>query len=504
MSESATPSSSKNIANILAESAQRQPEAVAVKLDDFHLSYAELEEQSARVAGLLQKHEIGPGDAVGVVVPNIPQMPIVYYGILRLGAVVVPMNPLLKEREFSYHLENSGAKAVFAWEPTLTEVRPAAEALGALVIPIDSQFQGLLNDAESAHSVHPVSDDETAVLLYTSGTTGRPKGAELTHHNLLSNAEVSANLFNLQSGAVVFAGLPFFHVFGQTCALNAAILRGATLTLLPRFDAAKAALIIERDRVNVYLGVPTMYVGLLRTPDRDKYDRSSLTIAVSGGAPLPVEVLREFEEVYKAALLEGYGLSETSPVVCFNRRDQERRAGSIGTPVDGAELKIVLEDGSEAPIGEVGELAVRGQYVMKGYWRNPDATAAAIRDGWFYTGDLAKKDDDGYYSIVDRKKDMLLRGGYNVYPREVEEVIYEHPAVAEAAVIGVPDDVHGQEIAAVVALKPGYEESEEFKDELREFVKSRVAAYKYPRIVTIVAELPKGPTGKILKREISA
>ena len=293
--------------------------------------------------------------------------------------------------------------------------------------------------------------------------------------------------------------LPLFHVFGLTCGMNASVISGATLTLLPRFDAGQALEMIARERVTIFEGVPTMYSALLHSPERATTDVSSLRLCVSGGAALPVEVLRQFEEAFGVAILEGYGLSETSPVASFNHPDRERKAGSIGTPIAGVEMRVVDEAGNDVPQGEVGEIAIRGHNVMKGYWGKPAETAAAIPDGWFRTGDLARVDEDGYFFIVDRKKEMIIRGGYNVYPREIEEAIHEHPAVAEVAVIGIPHDSLGEEVGAAVALKPGATAT---PDELKEFAKQRVAAYKYPRHVWLVDALPKGPTGKILRREV--
>ena len=285
------------------------------------------------------------------------------------------------------------------------------------------------------------------------------------------------------------SGLPLFHAFGQTCALNTAVASGACVTLLPRFAPDQALQIIAEHRVTIFEGVPTMYVALLGHPDREAYDVSSLRLAVSGGAAMPVEVLRSFEEAFGCAVLEGYGLSETSPVASFNHPDRPRKAGSIGTPVRGVQMRVVDGDGHEVPQGDVGEIVIRGHNVMKGYWHRPEDTAKAIPDGWFRTGDMAWVDEDGYYYIVDRKKDMIIRGGYNVYPREIEEVFYEHPAVAEAAVIGLPHPALGEEVGAAVVLKPGADVTAE---ELRDHVKAQVAAYKYPRKVWIVNELPKG------------
>jgi len=310
---------------------------------------------------------------------------------------------------------------------------------------------------------------------------------------------VRTDLFRLAPSDVVFGGLPLFHAFGQTCTLNAAVASGACVTLLPRFAPDQALQTLAAHQVTVFEGVPTMYVALLGHPDRAAYDTSALRLAVSGGAALPVEVLRGFEEAFGCDVLEGYGLSETSPVASFNHPDRPRKPGSIGTPIRGVQMRVVDKDGNEVPQGDVGEIVIRGHNVMKGYWRRPEDTAKAIPDGWFRTGDVGRVDADGYYEIVDRKKDMIIRGGYNVYPREIEEVLYEHPAVAEAAVIGLPHPALGEEVGAAVVLKPGAGVT---AGELRDHVKSQVAAYKYPRAVWIVDELPKGATGKIVKREI--
>jgi long-chain acyl-CoA synthetase len=338
------------------------------------------------------------------------------------------------------------------------------------------------------------------VILYTSGTTGTPKGAQLTHGNLRAATEISVNLVHPGPETITFGGLPLFHVFGLCAGLTTAFSVGGCLTLLPRFEPGKALEIIQRDRVNTFLGVPTMYGAMLNHAGHESFDTSSLDLCVSGGAAMPVEVLRGFEQAFDCKILEGYGLSETSAISTFNRPDRERKPGSIGLPTERMELKLVDDDGHEVAPGEVGEIAVRGATVMNGYWNKPEATAEALdADGWLRTGDMARVDEDGYYFIVDRKKEMIIRGGFNVYPREIEEVIYEHPAVREAAVIGVPDPSLGEEIGAAIALR---EDAHVTPDELREFTKSRVAAYKYPRRVWFVDELPKGPTGKILKRAI--
>ncbi len=493
---------SANLASNLTRTAAAHPDQIAVKLDDAAFNYGLLENASARVAAMLKSKGVGVGDRVGIMVPNVPYFPAVYYGILRMGAVVVPMNVLLKGREVGFYLSDPQVKVLFAWHGFLEAAEAgAAEAGDVEIVAVEpGEIEGLIFAHEPDPEIADRAGDDTAVILYTSGTTGRPKGAELTHDNLRTNVEISAELFDMGTEDVIFGGLPLFHSFGQTCTMNAAISCGATVTLLPRFDPAKALEILARDGCTIFEGVPTMYGALLTHPDRAACDVSSLRVCVSGGASMPVEVLRGFEESFGCKVLEGYGLSETSPVASFNHPDRERKAGSIGTPIRGVEMKCVDDDGNAVAQGEIGEILIKGHNVMKGYLNQPDATAEAIKDGWFASGDLAKVDEDGYFFIVDRKKELIIRGGYNVYPREVEEVLYEHPAVREAAVVGVPHAELGEEVGAAIALKDGCECE---ADELRAFCKEQVAAYKYPREVWFVDELPKGPTGKILKREIS-
>jgi long-chain acyl-CoA synthetase len=489
-----------NLALDLREAAQMYPNRPAVRLDSTTLTYAQLDDLSARAAGWLLSRGLQPGDAVGIMMPNVPHFPVFYYGVLRAGGAVVPMNPLLKAREVVHYLSDSGARLVLAWEDMAGEAaRDGAESAGAEAVGIGAETLASVAGWPAAPSVERRADDDTAVILYTSGTTGTPKGAELTHANMHRNASVTAtSLLSLGPDDVVMGCLPLFHSFGQTCGLNAAVLSGACLALVPRFSPAAALEVISRDRVTVFEGVPTMYVGLLGA-DAGATDTSSLRLCVSGGAALPVEVLHGFEKAFDTVILEGYGLSETSPVATFNRYDN-RKPGSIGLPIEGVELKLVdADDAVVTTAGEVGEIAIRGHNVMKGYWNRPDATAQAMRGGWFRTGDLAKVDEDGFYYIVDRKKDMIIRGGYNVYPREIEEVLYEHPSVLEAAVIAVPHSSLGEEVGAAVTLRPGAKATPE---ELREYVRQRVAAYKYPRHVWLTDGLPKGPTGKVLKREI--
>jgi len=488
-----------NLALDLREAAQMYPDRPAVRLDEEIISYALLDELSARAAGWLRERGVQPGDPVGIMLPNVPQFPVFYYGVLRAGGAVVPMNPLLKAREVAHHLGDSGARLVLAWETSADESRAGAQAAGAAAVIIDGAALGMVAESTPAPDVARRADDDTAVILYTSGTTGTPKGAELTHANMRRNASVTATtLLGLGPDDVVMGCLPLFHSFGQTCGLNASVLSGACLTLIPLFSAAEALRVIARDRVSVFEGVPTMYVGLLHEA-AGAPDTSTLRLCVSGGAALPVEVLHGFEKAFGTRILEGYGLSETSPVATFNRGDR-RKPGSIGLPIEGVQLRLISDSGDEVTGGEVGEIAIRGHNVMKGYRGRPEATAAAISGGWFRTGDLARADEEGFYYIVDRKKDMIIRGGYNVYPREIEEVLYEHPAVLEAAVIAVPHASLGEEVAAVLALRPGADFD---ATEFRAWAKERLSAYKVPRLFQVVDALPKGPTGKILKREIT-
>ena len=434
--------------------------------------------------------------------PNVPYFPSIYYGVLRAGGVVVPMNVLLKGREVSYYLGDSGAKLLFAWGDFAEAAEKGASEAGTETILVKpGEFEELVGSYSDEYETVERAGDDTAVILYTSGTTGQPKGAELTHDNLARNCAVTGStLGEFSEEDMLLGALPLFHTFGQTCTMNSAVDVGACVTMLPRFDPEKALEIIERDSVTVFQGVPTMYNAMLHADGADSADASTLRLCMSGGAAIPVELIRGFEDKFGCAIIEGYGLSETSPVASFNHPDKERKPGSIGTPIEGVEMQVWDDDGNEVAQGEVGEIVIRGHNIMKGYWERPDATDEAITsEGWFRSGDMAKVDEDGYFFIVDRKKDLIIRGGYNVYPREIEEVLYEHPAIQEAAVVGVPDDSLGEEVGAAVVLKQG--ESLDAAD-LKAYVKDQVAAYKYPRKVWFVDELPMGPTGKILKREI--
>jgi long-chain acyl-CoA synthetase len=490
-------------ANLVA-SKDRYPNRTALRCDDLEFTYAEFHAAAARVATLLERAGVEPGDRVGLMLPNTPAFALAYYGIMYRGAVAVPMNPLLKAREVSFYLSNSGAKALFATPAFADEATAGAAEAGAQCWLVDDAgLMNLIADLPEQDTPVERADDDVAVILHTSGTTGKPKGAMLTHANLTRNCEVAVRtLVETGQDDVVMGCLPLFHVFGLTCGLNGTVLAGGMLTLLARFDPRKALEVIERDAVTVFQGVPTMYSALLSVADQAPPGAMrSLRTCVSGGAALPVQVLADFEKAFGCTVLEGYGLSESSPAAAFNHPNRPRKAGSIGTPIEGVEMRVVDLDGVEVPQGEAGQIQIRGHNVMKGYWNLPEATKETITaDGWLNTGDVGRVDEDGYFYIVDRTKDMIIRGGYNVYPREIEEVLYEHPAVAEAAVIGIPHDSLGEEVGAAVALKQGAAAT---ADELRDYVKARVAAYKYPRMVWLVDALPKGPTGKLLKREIT-
>ena len=498
-----------NLSANLVNSARNHPDRIALKCDDAALTYEQFRSAAARMATLLETKGIKAGDRVGIMLPNTPAFAVVFYGILHLGAIAVPMNPLMSPREIAFYLSNTGAKILYATGLFADAAQEGAKNAGADCELIDdaSLFAAVVAQPEHDGPIER-ADTDTAVVLHTSGTTGQPKGAELTHGGLGRNAEVAVRtLFYGTSDDVIMGCLPLFHVFGLTCGLNSAVLCGATLTLIPRFDPAKAMEVIERDAVTIFQGVPTMYAALLaataqRPADAVQAAARTLRLCASGGAAIPVQVIHDFESTFGCAILEGYGLSETSPVASFNHPDSERKAGSIGTPIDGVQMRVVADDGSEVPQGEPGEIQIRGHNVMKGYWNLPEATKDSINaEGWFATGDVARVDEDGYFYIVDRKKDLIIRGGLNIYPREIEEVLYSHPDVAEAAVIGMPHETLGEEVGAAVALKPGSALDDEA---LRDYVKTQVAAYKYPRRIWFVDALPKGPTGKVLRREITA
>lgn len=517
-----------NLASIVTHHARMAPQKEAVVLGDTRLTYGQLEAMSNKVANALVSMGIGHGDKVALNCPNLPYFPIVYYGIMKTGAVVVPLCVLFTAREIEYQLRDSDAKAVFVFEGT-EELKMGQNTKAAfdkvdtcehlIVMTKDpagaSPIEGhrTLGQTIFPHpdtfETYPTAPDDTCSILYTSGTTGQPKGAELTHFNILMN---SITAWNMHFPAVDFTEgvqqtclitLPLFHTTGQTVQMNANIYAGNRVVLLPRFDAAATLDAMVKEKVNFWIGVPTMYWALLKHVDETGFDVSpvveNLKVPTSGGAPLPVEVIKRFDEVFGLRILEGYGLTETSPIACFNQFEKPSKPGTVGQPLMGVEIKCVDENDQEVARGERGEVVIRGHNVMKGYYKRPAATAEAFKNGWFHTGDIGIMDEDGYLAIVDRKKDMILRGGYNVYPRELEEVIMTHPAISLCAVIGVPDEKLGEEVKAFLVLKQGQQLSD---DAFITWCKERMAANKYPRYVEFRDSLPIGNTGKISKLEL--
>jgi long-chain acyl-CoA synthetase len=515
-----------SLASILDHQARLTPDRVALTCGDAQLTYAQVAAHAGQVAGGLQAMGINPGDHVALSCPNVPWFPIAYYGILKAGAVVVPLNVLLKPREIAYHLRDSDARALIVFEGT-PELPMAAMAKSAcdevscanLVVATRdpaaaSPIAGASTLGALMHGRPPVFQsrrrrpDDTAVILYTSGTTGQPKGAELTHENMVLNAITSRDMFlPAMSGGftqdIALITLPLFHSTAQTCQMNASLLAGMRLVLFPRFEPAAVLETMRRERVGFWIGVPTMYWALLQCATSTGFDTASvaehLRLCVSGGAPMPLEVLRRFESVFGVRVLEGYGLSETSPVASFNQLHRPSKPGTVGQPIFGVDIRCVDPEERFVAAGERGEVVIRGPNVMKGYYNRPEATAEVMRGGWFHTGDVGTIDEEGYLTIVDRTKDMILRGGFNVYPREIEEVLMTHPAVSLAAVIGVPDERLGEEVKAFVVRRPGTTLTE---SELLEWGRDQFAAYKYPRSIEFRDALPIGPTGKILKREL--
>ncbi len=504
---------SLNLAAMLHEAARTHPEKPALLFDGGSVSYAELDAASDRFAVGLRTRGLAPGDAVGLQLPNLPQFVIAYYGILKAGCVVVPMNVLFKTGEIGYILGDSGARLFVTWAGSAEEAAKAAADTGIQELYVVSlpgmprpdvgrPFEQLLaTPVQGRPPLYQTDPGDTAVIIYTSGTTGRPKGAELSHFCMFLNCDTPGRLFGIREDDIAAVALPLFHIYGQSSVMNLVIRFGGTMSLIPRFDATKMLETIQRDRITVFDGVPTMFIALNNHPDKLKYDRSSLRVCVSGGAPIPAEVLDEFERTFGVAILEGYGLSETASTTSFNFSEEVRRVYSVGKAIYGVDVEIWDDGNNQLPAGKeyVGEVMIRGTNLFTRYHNNPEATAKAFTDGWFHTGDLGYIDEDGFIFIVDRKTDMIIRGGYNVYPREIEDVIYTHPAVAEAAVIGVPDERLGQEVKAYVALRPGQRATEA---EIIDYVKERVASYKYPRSVEFREHLPMNATGKIVKREL--
>ncbi|MER7889854.1 long-chain fatty acid--CoA ligase [Micromonospora sp. NPDC094482] len=501
-----------SLAMVLAESARRHADTVAVVDGEIRVTYAELWLEARSYAAGLRELGVGPGDPVALLAPNVVDFPRVYYGALAAGAVLVPVHLLLTPDEAGHVLRDSGAKLLVCHTSQLALGAAAAESAGVALVTVGPAATGVaarrLEDVSEPLAPLPSyvtrAAEDTAVVLYTSGTTGVPKGALLTHLNLVMNATV--NVFDANDARetdVVLGCLPLFHSFGQTVAMNGTFRIGATLVLLSRFTGPEAIDLMLRERVDVFHGVPTMYVALLEAA-RGRTALPRLRLCVSGGASLPVAVLERFHAAFDTTVFEGYGLSETSPTATTNQPHFGTRAGTIGHPVWGVEVEIARADLDERvellPAGELGEIVIRGHNVFAGYHGRPEATAEAVVDGWFRSGDLGRKDADGFISIVDRKKDLIIRGGFNVYPREVEEALARHPAVGQVAVIGVPDPRHGEEVCAVVVPDPaGPAPSEQ---ELIDWAREHLGRHKYPRQVRYVDALPIGPSHKVLKREL--
>ena len=525
----------RTLPQVLADVARRFPDRPATIFFKAKLTYRQLNDLVNRCGAGLQRMGIRKGDRVAILIPNSPQYVIAYYAILRIGAIAVPCNPLYVARELNYQLKDSGARAIFTlsrFYNTVKEAQPGTPLESIVVTNIKEYFPPLLRflftvakEAKEGHradiSKDPsarwfqyflatapatpkgveISLDDTAVLLYTGGTTGVPKAAELSHRNIMVNAVQTSVWFSAQEGQeVILSALPLSHSYGMTTAMNFPIYAGATMILIanPR-DIRDVLENIQRFRPTAYPGVPTMYVAINNYPDVSKYDLRSIKACISGGAPLPVEVQKRFQEITGAKLVEGYGLSETSPVTHANPIYGENRIGTIGLPWPDTDCKIVdVETGTrEMPVGEIGELIIRGPQVMKGYWNRPDETALTLREGWLYTGDIARMDADGYFQIVDRKKDMIIAGGFNIYPREVEEVLYEHPKVKEAVAVGLPDPHRGETVKVFIVLKEGETATEQ---EIIEYCRGKMARFKVPTAVEFRSELPKTMVGKILRR----
>ncbi|MET3576757.1 long-chain-fatty-acid--CoA ligase [Bhargavaea ullalensis] len=510
-----------NLVTRVHQTSQEEPEKIAYHFMGKDTTYAEFDQTIGRFASGLAELGVGEGDHVAFLLGNTPHFLISLYATMRLGATAVPVNPIYSPEEIAFIVNNSDAKAVIALDAMLpmiekadaafpkveayviAETKPDThEKLSALPESVRGKvkpFTQVVARAPGYAEVKEADPDETAIILYTSGTTGHPKGAMLTHRNLYSNARDVADYLGFSPDDRVVATLPVFHVFALTVVVNAPLLRGAEVLLAPKFSPADVFRLIREKKATIFAGVPTMYNFMYQYPEGKKEDFESVRLAISGGSSLPVALLHNFEKKFDVRISEGYGLSEASPVTCFNPLDRDRVPGSIGTNIVNVVNRVVDEFGEDVPVGEVGELIVQGPNVMKGYYKLPEETAVALRNGWLYTGDLARQDEDGYFYIVDRKKDLVIVGGYNVYPREVEEALYEHPAVVEAAVVGVPDPNYGEAIRAYVVKKEGDPTT---VDELKGFCAAKLAKYKIPAEIEFLEELPKNTTGKILRRSL--
>ena len=513
-----------NLSIALEDNAQRIPNRLAIISEEKKISYKELNLLSNKVANLILDLGINPGDSIALQCPNISFFPIIYYGILKMGGVIVPMSILLKKKEISFILNNSKAKLLFFYQgdqtlnivkEALAGVKESPEIIQSILIenqelksfsnPLVKNLNSLIKDASSEFEYIPTNAEETAVVIYTSGTTGKPKGAKLTHSNLAWNSSITVDLFDFKGDDIALTVLPLFHIFGQNCIMNAAVFAGISNVLLKRFDSNEVIQCIQKHSVTIFAGVPTMFWNLLKDLKTFKKGEISLLknhwrIALSGGAAIPVELINKFEKTYGVPIFEGYGMSEGSPLVTYNQPAYKRKIGSVGLPIWGVQVKVINDKFIEVPSYNVGQIIFKGHNVMKGYFNNEEETKKVIKNGWMHSGDLGYKDDQGYLFVVDRMNDMIIRGGVNIYPREIEEVIIKHPKISLVAVVGIPDQRMGEEIMAYVILNKDQEMS---KAELKSWVKAKVAANKYPRKIEFVKELPMNATGKILKRKLN-
>lgn len=485
-----------NIAADVWKHADTDPDRVAIR-SPRQITYGELRTTNQAVAGAIRAAGHRPLDRVLFIAPSIPEFPEIYYGLHAAGVTVITMNTMSTDPEIGYVLDDSGATLVIAWHECADHARTAAADRGLEFWEITP---GFTFDAAPIAEAHDHDPSDTAIILYTSGTTGRPKGAELTAANLVDTVTSFRPVLNISKDDRFGTGLPLFHVYGQAVCMNTTLSSGASFSVLSPFNPTAMLQMMIDDQLTNLAGVPTMWNAMLHvqagfTPD----DFSALRLATSGGASLPVEVIRAFSDRFGCSILEGYGLTESTGAATFNDINKVQKPGTVGPALPGSVIEIRDLEGTVLGAGEAGEVYILGPTIMKSYWNRPDATAADLKDGWLKTGDIGSLDEDGYLSIVDRVKDLIIRGGYNVYPREVEEVLYEHPDIVEVAVVGVPDDHYGEEIAAVTVLTEG---SMTNPEEIRAWAKERLSAYKVPRLFSFVDALPKGATGKILKRAI--
>jgi long-chain acyl-CoA synthetase len=500
---------------------QTLPEVIQHSIEEYHshpallwngnqVTYGDFGEAVVRLANSFKGLGLGKGDRIMVMLPNIPQFPIVYYATMLIGGVVIPINILLKYREIASLLEDSEAKAIISWNGFASEVLKAAEGLEALKHVIflgDQRYENAKDLTElissgSNHEFHvEIGEGDVALMIYTSGVTGRPKGVEITHHAIVYHLKEMQDIFRFSSSDKFLAVHPFFQPIAQAMIMNVGLASGTSLILQPRFHPGDVLNAIQNEKITVFLGVPSMYQLITNFPSVEKFEVSSLKYAISGGSNFPNELMQQFEHIFKIPVLEGYGLSESYSFVTVNKMNPGPRIGSVGLPIHGVEVKIFNDDDHEVGVDEVGEIAVRGPTIMKGYLNRPEATRIALRDGWLHTGDLGRLDFEGYLYMVDRKNDVIIKSGFKIYPREIEAVLEGLPHIQEVAVIGIPDEVMGQEIKACVVLKPGAQIT---SGEIQEYCKEKMAPYKSPKMVRFYRELPKTPTGKILKEELKA